>query len=784
MSASVRTARITSLLGAAFLLLSNEGPVNAQRQPLTVERIGSLPYLSGTAPANPVWSPDSTRLAFLWNDEAMPFRDVWVVSASGENPKRITDMAGQLPSPDALGKDPDAILVQEVTARQHRGVSEVIWTPDGQALIFAVQTTMTTAPRNRSRAPMPGAGDDLFQVNADGTGLKRLTRSPEDKYGLSFSPDGQLLAFLQEGDLWLGKRENDELDEPVRATRVARPAIGQALLNTCCGPGYSRPDVELSSYRWSPDGRYIAFHLNDRRQIRKVMIPNYLGEETHFNFLRRDYPGDNDHVRDVAIYSVSGGRLVRLNLPDNTDRSVSHYGWSPDGSRLLVDQFDQSAENRWIYLADPTDGSLQEIWHDHRATRTSQAWSSAWQSDGRGILFSSDKDDRHHLYALRLGEREPKRLTRGDWSVIGESGAARIFVSRATKEVYFVANKKSPYERHVYRMPENGGEIVQVTSLPGVHHPYWAPDASKIALLHSNDLTPTELYIVSSKGGEPEQRVTHSPSKDFYDHDWIEPRYVTFPSHIDGVTVHGRILEPRNLDRSKKYPVIVGPVYPNSVKNRWGAREEWRGLHSTLQQYFTLEGEYIGLLVDVRGTFGYGRAFREKLFRDYGGIDIEDIHSGVQYLLTLPYVDRERIGIWGSSYGGLMTAMSLFKKPGVYTAGVASAPATHITHAMTGQVNVAGRPNTHPEVYRKVSAINYGEDLEDHLMIMHGMQDNVVLFKDSVTLAEKLMMLGKDFDFVVLPNVPHEWGAKDYVSLYGLRKLVGHFDRYLGRGPR
>ena len=225
----------------------------------------------------------------------------------------------------------------------------------------------------------------------------------------------------------------------------------------------------------------------------------------------------------------------------------------------------------------------KQVWHDHRASRTTQLWSSEWQSDSRGIVFTADFDGRHHLYELRLGEREPTQLTSGAWSVVGESGPAFLGASRADGRIYFIATRESLYERHVYSVPERGGEVRRSTSLPGIHHPVVSPDGSKLALVHSNDTTPPELYLIDSSNEAREQRVTHSPPAEFDTYAWVEPRYVTFESHVDGVTLHGKILEPPNLDRSKKHPVILGPVYPNTARSRWGDRQEWRGLYNLVQ---------------------------------------------------------------------------------------------------------------------------------------------------------------------------------------------------------
>jgi dipeptidyl-peptidase 4 len=746
--------------GVAGAVVATAAPRPAAAQShLTVERVAAFPNLAGTVPINPVWSPDSAHLAFLWNDKGYPFRDVWVAATDGKL-QRVTDMAAAFPEPEPAGLDKDAALAARAAARQRSGVADVAWMPDGKTLVFSYEGR-------------------LLETGIDGTGTKSIGPRGGHRTGIAVSPNGSTLSFIDDGDLWFRHLKSGE---QVPITHVARRSIAAGAVP---GGTFAGLDARVASYKWSADSRHVALSIEDRTHVRTVLIPNYLGADTHVITERRDFPGDNDQDRYLSIYTVDDGRLRRLELAGSSDRRIGSYDWSPDSSQLLVDQSSENVVHRWLYLAKADDGTVSELYHDQRDTRTSAHWNSKWQSDGKGILLISDLDGRHAIYSLPLsGGGPPKRLTDIAWSVIGESNPSPLLLAAKTGDVYFLSTKKNEEERQVYRMPQGGGPVTQVTTLDGVHFPYLAPDGRTVAVIRSNDVTPPDIYLLDVAAKTAERRVTHSPTEEFGTYPWIKPRYVTFKSHSDGALLHGRLWEPSNLDRNKKYAAILGPVYSNSVRNRWGDREEWRGLYNTFQEYLVMEGQYVVLQVDVRGSVGHGREFREQLQRDFGGIDVEDVHSGAEYLATLGYVDMNRLGVWGSSYGGLMTAMSLFKKPGVYKAGVASSPATNVWHATTGEVRVTRRPDSDPEVFRKTSAVSFGENLQDHLLIVHGMEDDIVLFKDSVTLAEKLMLLGKKFDIAISPTSVHSWSTKDYVAAYMLNKIVDHFDRYLGRGPK
>ena len=288
--------------------------------------------------------------------------------------------------------------------------------------------------------------------------------------------------------------------------------------------------------------------------------------------------------------------------------------------------------------------------------------------------------------------------------------------------------------------------------------------------MHNDDTSPNELYVASTKGGEP-TRVTNSPLPAFTKRTWKAAEYVSFPSLVDDYTLHARILKPDNMEAGKKYPVIFGPVYSNTARNRWA------GNYSLVQQLLVKKG-YIVVQVDSRGSNGYGRAFREEFLLGFADQDIEDYASAVSYMESLDYVDPNRIGIWGSSYGGTLSVYTLLKKPGLFQVGVAAAAAVDPMFFGTDDVAIVRRPQTHPEIFER-KALKYAGNLKDKLMFIHGLQDHVVPFKTTAVLAEELIKQGKDFDFAFAPGATHGWSRERNYDRYLFGKLIEYFDRYL-----
>ncbi|MEM9388118.1 MAG: prolyl oligopeptidase family serine peptidase [Pseudomonadota bacterium] len=711
---------IVIALAAAWSLPRADAAAPGQ---LTLDQLFTLPKLAGTAPAQLTWSPDGAHLAFLWSDAGAAVRELWLVSATGEGLRRVNAPTDAAP-----------------------GVSQVLWSKGGQHLITL-------------------RGDGLWQTRLPGEEHELLATLAGDASALALSPDGTRLTWLQDGDLW-------QYDFRAQVSDVLT-TLGLPSLSSLPAGRYRRPEREIGpgiwsgpTYAWSPDGRHIALHVVDRRGMRQVPFPNYLAAETDPNFVRRGYPGDPNESRTLALLDVMTGEMHWPSLPASTANQIIDFSWSPQGV-LLIDVASDTAVDRWLYTLIPGEDTPQARWHGHRPSRIYTAFASAWDPSGERLIFLSDTEDRYGLYALDPGQAPPPftRLTNPAYDVLS---APTVVPARGL--VYFTGNGAGPYDQHVYRLSLASGETEQVTRVPGRHVPFPSPDGQWLATLHSADDQPTELFISRSDGSE-RQRVTRSPPREFLDIAWGTPRYVSFASRIDDQVLHARLLLPPNFDASRRYPVLFGPVYSNTVRNRWS------GTYGLVQHLLAQRG-YVVVQVDVRGSTGYGRDFREAFLTDFAGNDIEDLASAADYLKSLPYVDDRRLGIWGSSYGGTLAVYSLLTKPGLFCAGVAAAAAVDPYFFGTDDVAIVRQPATHPEIFAR-QARHHAAKLEDHLLLIHGMQDQVVPFKTIAVLADELIRAGKDFAFAFAPGATHGWSREGPYARYLFGKLVAHFDRYL-----
>ena len=528
------------------------GSVKAQESELTLDDLFATPKLTGTSPSRPSWAPDSKNLAFSWSEPGNSGRGLWVSTCDGKEVRLVSNIASE-------------------------PVRDIVWT-DANTIISL-------------------RGNNLWETSLSQEEDIQLTTVMTGASNLSISPSGNQAAYIRNGDLWivdLLSKQNIQLTE-----------IGIESLSRLVKGRYSRPEREIGPgiwsgpiYKWSPDGKTIAFHSVNRSKMRKVPFPDYLADETNPNEVRRSYPGDPNEIRMVGLINTESGNIIYLDLPAPYANQVIDFNWSPN-SDLLVDTASDTAVERKLFVVASGESQLREIWRSVRESRMYTSFGSTWHPDGKKVIFLSDMGDRYGLYTIDTSNPNhfPKLLTDPSYDVLSTP-------SIAGDAVFYSGNGVNPYEQHVYRLKISNGHPEQVTRLSGQNVGYPSPDGRHLVFMHSNDTSPPELYVVSSDGGNAEQ-ITHSPLPAFMERTWATAEYVSFPSLVDKYTLHARILKPTNMKPGTKYPVLFGPVYSNTARNRWA------GNYSLVQNLLVKKG-YIIVQVDSRGSNGYGRAFREE----------------------------------------------------------------------------------------------------------------------------------------------------------------------------
>ena len=586
-------------------------------------------------------------------------------------------------------------------------------------------------------------GTSIYAFDIEKLSGKGIHKSQGRLRSLILSPNGSFLCYLHHGNIWFYDLEA-EVESRATEFDANKGGIGRLSL--------------------SPDSQRIVFYYQEYDGIRQVDIPRFEREKVSLQKVPRPFPGDPNNTRKIGVLDIPRKEVRWIPLELDTLLSLS---WSPSGKKLLVEESADYANKRSIYVCHADDLSPEIVFLEENPKFTfSWIWSCQWINDSL-IALTSDKSGYCHLYSLNLQDKELKQLTSGEWEVL------ETFPVRS-EGLYFIANTIRPENRDLYKVHPGSGNVQRIAERDGVYRPFFSKSGKNICALFSDDMTPFDLYFIRDK---KLHRMTESPRPEFKDFLWVKTSYLDIPGDEDGVKIRAKMMVPPNFDPGEKYPAIIGSVYSNAVLNQWGGRDA----HPTwgLDQYLVQVEKYILLNLDLRGSLGYGRKFREDMFKGYGTVDIKDIAAAANYLKSLPYIEADKIGIWGSSYGGLLTLMSLFKNPDLFACGIAGAPATNVYHAFPGQMEVM-KSAEDTEAYQSSSAYFWSQGLEAPAMIIHGIRDTVVLFMDSVNLARKMIKEGKDFEFVVLPDTPHAWDmGPSHQTLFAFRKMIDFFARHL-----
>ena len=615
------------------------------------------------------------------------------------------------------------------TSGEPEGISELAWMSDGR-LAFVLE-------------------GQLFLAMPDGA-IQPLAIGMRDVSTIAVSPEGATLAFRAGKSLMTATA--DLMAQP--KTLVA----GSTL-------------VGVESFQWAGEGSLVFVEADDTNTRKIEIAYDSRGEARKDRFVRA-FPGDLLTRRRVGLVKSQGGTVAWFDRPDAED-AVWGYGLSHDGKSLFISSSDLSIKHYTIFMFDTQTGDRSLFHMAHDPVKIRPDWQVAFAPDDKGLIVLTDADGYNHLHRLPAKGAALEPITSGPWEI------ADFALDAHGRTIYFTANEAHPAERHVYSVSLGGGALSRLTGPAGIHVPSYAPDFSAFADLFSDDMTPPELFVQPLPAAGAPAQVTNSPLPAFAARRWAEVRYVPFKSHVDGAELMARVMLPHGFKLDGTHPMVVGSVYSDGLLNQWGGR----AAHPSwgIDQYLASRG-FVVVSPEIRGSFGRGRDWNRAMLNSYGTQDIDDIADCVTTLTSLGYADSKRVGIWGSSYGGLMTLMSLFKKPGFYAAGFAGAPATNVWHAYPEQGWIMGLTEGEDfiERYRDQSALFHSAGLEDALTIIHGTKDEVVLYADTMALVEKLIDQGKTFELVSLPGTGHAWAKQSRnLTRFAYGKLAAHFERHL-----
>ena len=528
---------------------------------------------------------------------------------------------------------------------------------------------------------------------------------------------------------------------------------------------------------WSPDGQRLAFYRMDQSMVTDYPQVDIYPRTAAYEPDKYPMAGTNTHVVTIGIFDLRTQKTVYLQTPavDYAATALqqpcyfTNLAWSPDSKHIFLQELNRDQNDCRLVSYDAETGKreyqLCRETSDKYVEPLHPIQFLPW--DSNLFILQSQRDGYNHLYLYNIKGEQVKQITKGQWVVLDVLG-----FNQKTKSIVFAANKEHPLHRRLYSVNVTSGQIKALESTHGVHRGVLSPSGNYLIDRFTTPTTPRCIDIVDVNKQKSVRLLTA-------DDPWADFQQPIFEcgsiKAADGVTdLYYRMVKPHDFDPGKKYPTVIyvyGGPHAHNVDASWHwASRSW-------ETYMAQKG-YIVFILDNRGSENRGRDFEQATFRQLGQVEMKDQMKGVDYLRTLPYVDMNRLGVHGWSYGGFMTISLMTHYPDVFKVGVAGGPVIDwkFYEVMYGE-RYMDTPQQNPEGYEKCSLIPQAKNLKGKLQIITGYNDRTVVPQHCLSFLDACIKAGTQPDFFAYPGEEHN--MRGHASVHLHERITQYFEDYL-----
>lgn len=573
---------------------------------------------------------------------------------------------------------------------------------------------------------------------------KTLTMVADTNTKLHFaflSEDGSKVLFARDCDLFYQDMATGKI------TRITSDGKENAILNGYADWVYEEELDMSSAASWSPDGTKIAFLRFDESRVKEYNFALY--DNLYPTDFKYKYPkaGEDNSLVDVYIYDVAAAQLTKIDLGDNSNCYFPRVYWLPNSTDAVVLKLNRH-QNQLDFIRYNTVTKAQDIIYTDKNDKWLDVTDDYYfLKDGKTMIVTSERDGFNHIYKVTLGG-EVKQLTSGKWEVNKIQ-----YVNEAKKQIYYLSNESGVLNRDLYVVNFDGKKKALISSGDGWNQTVFSPNGNFYRNQYSN-LNTLPIYTIRDAKGK-ELRVLNdnqNVQNTMNEYGFVKREIISFTT-ADGTQLNGWMMKPANFDPNKKYPVMMncyGGPGSQQVENAYQSAQDY-AFYQMLAQH-----GYISVCVDGRGTATRGDEFKKIIYQQMGKYEAIDQIATANWLKTLPYVDGSRIGIWGWSFGGYLSALSMFRGEGAFKMAISVAPVTNWRYYDNVYTERFMRtPQENPDGYDMNSPTTYANQLNGKYLLIHGTADDNVHFQNAMELIKGLNEAGVEYDQFFFPNKNH-----------------------------